>query len=68
MIFEITVVYVVRNILAQIVINQGVDKLWYLLYRSMFWPTASTPAQGLKFNCHAGFKVQVNVKDMLASW
>lgn len=43
MIFEITVVYVVRNILAQIVINQGVDKLWYLLYRSMFRPTASTP-------------------------
>jgi len=66
---NITVVYVVGNILAQIVINLGVNKLRYLLYRSMRRLTASVP-QGLKFKlsckgqgtrkCHRYIGIVVN--------
>lgn len=57
---ETTVVYVVENILAEIVINLGVNKLVRL--------RPSQSSQGLKFYCHAGVKVQVNVRDLLALW
>ena len=61
---ETTVVYVVENILAEIVINLGVNKLVQCVGRLR----PSQSSQGLKFYCHAGVKVQVNVRDLLALW
>lgn len=63
---ETTVVYVVENILAEIVINinLGVNKLVQCV--GPLRPSQSS--QGLKFYCHAGVKVQVNVRDLLALW